>query len=149
MVKQIDIKNIETAKKVLQMQRDSYMVEAEWIGSTDIPPLKESLEELLSCGEQFIGYFEGEDLAGALAFKTNSTEVDIHRVMVHPNHFRKGIAKKLIQYIENLHHDKDMIVSTGAKNTPAIQLYLGLGFTKVGEIEVGNGIVISNFKKQR
>jgi GNAT superfamily N-acetyltransferase len=40
--------------------------------------------------------------------------MDIHRLMVHPKHFRKGIAKLLLEFIESNEEDiETIIVSTG------------------------------------
>ncbi|MFE8701449.1 GNAT family N-acetyltransferase [Cytobacillus sp. FJAT-54145] len=129
------------------MQKESYKVEAEYIGTYEIPPLKESLQELMDCGETFIGYYEGGEIVGALSYKLEDNEIDIHRVMVDPNHFRKGIARKLIGHVEEHIPSQGMVVCTGAKNTPAVTLYLKLGFEKVRDIEVGHGLVLTQFRK--
>lgn len=144
MIKGFDIEG--WAKEVLLLQKESYRVEAEYIGTDEIPPLKESLEQLKECGEEFIGYFEDGKLVGALSYKMVSNVLDIHRVMVHPMHFRKGIARELLSYVESF--ADEIIVSTGAMNHPAVKLYLKSGFEKTGEQTVGNGIHIANFRKQ-
>jgi ribosomal protein S18 acetylase RimI-like enzyme len=147
MIKEFDIK--KHAETVLFLQRSAYKVEAEYIGSDDIPPLKESLKQLIECGEKFIGYFAEAELAGVLSYKYKKGVIDIHRVMVHPRHFRKGIAGSLVSYIERkLQSAQFMIVSTGAKNAPAIELYMKSGFEKIDDTTYGDGIVVTNFKKK-
>lgn len=148
MIEKINIENEEQAKTVLELQRESYKVEAEYIGSDDIPPLKETLVELMSCEENFIGYFEEETLAGAISFKYGEGIVDIHRMVVHPNHFRKGIAKTLISTLETMHPSANkMIVSTGALNIPAVSLYLRQGFEKVEETLFHGHVLVAHFEK--
>ncbi|WP_157059235.1 GNAT family N-acetyltransferase [Viridibacillus arvi] len=42
--------------------------------------------------------------------------MDIHRLIVHPKYFRKGIAKMLLDFIEcNIEGIKTIIVTTGSK----------------------------------
>lgn len=144
---EIDIKDSKTAQRVLTMQKESYKVEAEYIGTYEIPPLKESLQELMDCGETFIGYYDGGEIAGAISYKLEDNEIDIHRVMVDPGHFRKGIARKLISHVEEHIPSQGMVVCTGAKNIPAVTLYLKLGFEKIRDIEVGHGLVLTQFRK--
>lgn len=147
MIKFIDICDQNITNEVWNLQRISYLVEAEYIGTMDIPPLKESLMELMNCGETFIGAYIDGQLAGVLSYKIEGDKVDIHRVMVHPSYFRRGIGKELICFLEIMHLSaKEIIVSTGAKNTPAVNLYLKLGFEKKDERVYGD-VRVANFHK--
>ncbi|MBT2679759.1 GNAT family N-acetyltransferase [Bacillus sp. ISL-35] len=134
------------AAEVLDLQKKSYRIEADLIGTDEIPPLKETFEQLQNCGETFIGYFIEGVLAGAVSYKKSGEVLDIHRMMVHPDFFRRGIAGKLLAEVER-QECHEIIVSTGAANTPAIKLYEKLGFVRQGDSVVGNGLVIANFKK--
>lgn len=138
----------EKGEEVLRLQMQSYKVEAEYIGTEDIPPLKETLDELLHCGEEFVGYFVDDTLAGVLSYKFKKGVIDIHRVMVHPNFFRRGIARSLIRYLEDkIDTAEFVIVSTGAKNSPAVKLYQKLGFEVLDQSVFGD-LVVTNFKKK-
>nr|WP_246017795.1 GNAT family N-acetyltransferase [Mesobacillus subterraneus] len=144
--REIRLNEIQDAAEVLALQQKAYKVEAELIGTEEIPPLKETFEQLQNCGETFIGCYISGRLAGAVSFKKEETMLDIHRVMVHPDFFRKGIAEKLIAKLEKQKYTQ-IIVSTGAANTPAINLYQKLGFQRQEDTIVENGLVIANFKK--
>lgn len=147
-IRKLDIKDDETANQVFALQKQSYRVEAELIGTEKIPPLMESLDELLSCGETFFGFYEKEEIVAALSYKRDNEVVDIHRIMVHPNHFRKGLARQLLIYLVEQEPDvRKLIVSTGSANTPAVNLYEKLGFKKVGETVVGEGLSLTHFCK--
>lgn len=149
MIAEIDITNRTIAEAVLSLQKEAYLIEADLLGTRDIPPLRETIEELMSCRERFFGYYEEGQLIGAIAFKYLKSVVDIHRVMVHPHFFRRGIARMLIRHVERqLPNAKLMIVSTGAKNTPAIKLYESLGFEWLDETIVSEGLRVANFKKK-
>jgi 8-oxo-dGTP pyrophosphatase MutT (NUDIX family)/GNAT superfamily N-acetyltransferase len=146
--RQIDLNVIMKCAEVLDLQRKSYKIEAHLIGTEEIPPLKETFEELQVCGETFIGcYIEGR-LAGAVSFKKEGEVIDIYRMMVHPDFFRRGIAQKLIAQLEQIRYS-EMIVSTGAANTPAMKLYEKLGFERQDDSVVGNGLILANFKKRQ
>jgi ribosomal protein S18 acetylase RimI-like enzyme len=150
MIRRIDFNNRETVEQLFLLQRAAYLVEAELINFFDIPPLKENLDELLNCGEQFFGLFEGKELAGAISFTNEGEFLTICRTVVHPNHFRKGIAQKLLQTVEEVHSEYPILsVSTGKDNTPAKNLYMKNGYKHVGDVEVAPNFYISNFEKRR
>lgn len=95
----IDISIRDEAKDVLNIQIPSYKVEAKIIGYDEIPPLKDTVKTLQECEEIFFGYYEDKELCGAVSVKVDDKVVDIHRLIVHPTHFRKGIAQKLLNFV--------------------------------------------------
>ncbi len=148
MIKDLDLSNERQVLEILDLQRASYAVEAELIGSLDIPPLKDTQDTLRRCGETFCGYLAEGRLVGAISYKRGDGVLDIHRLVVHPDHFRKGIARALVEHIEEIAGSADrIIVSTGAKNTPAKRLYRGLGFEETREAEVAPGLRLTFFEK--
>lgn len=149
-IRQIDITNEETAREVLGIQLPSYKIEAALIEFYGIPPLKDTIETLMECGETFLGYYENGNLCGAVSFKIENEVVDIHRLMVDPEHFQKGIARRLLREVEKATESASaMIVSTGSKNSPAIRLYETNGFRKVGEERLAEGVSITHFEKRK
>ena len=148
MIKKIDIKNPKLAEEVLSVQLPSYQVEAELIDCYDIPPLKDTISILQQCGETFYGCYVAGELGGVISIKVGEGLIDIHRLMVHPKHFRKGIAGKLLNFVES-NGDGTLIVSTGSKNAPAIYFYKKSGFVKTDEVEVMEGLSITSFEKKR
>jgi ribosomal protein S18 acetylase RimI-like enzyme len=150
MIKKLDLKNTETAMKVLDLQQNSYKIEAELIGFFDIPPLKDTIDSLMECNEIFFGYFEEEVLFGIISYKVIENTLDIHRVAVHPQFFRRGIAAKMLDFVEKLETDvKKVVVCTGKVNLPAISLYLKNGYRKTKDIEIGENVYITEFEKIR
>lgn len=148
MIKKIDITNLKLAEEVLNIQIPSYKIEAEIIDFYDIPPLKDTVYTLQQCGETFFGYYVKEELCGVISIKVENGIIDIHRLMVHPKHFKKGIAKILLDFIENDNEGLEkIIVSTGSKNTPAVTFYLKNGFSKTEEISITERLSITSFKK--
>lgn len=149
MIKKIDITNPKVSKEVLSIQISSYKVEAEIIDYFDIPPLKDTVQSLQECGETFFGYYLNKEICGVISLKAVGGIIDVHRLMVHPSHFRKGIAQKLLNFIEVQMKDfKVIAVSTGTKNTPAVTFYLKNGFIKTGEIRITEHLSLTSFKKK-
>jgi hypothetical protein len=65
MIQFIDIANRVSAEQIWHLQQRSYRIEAELIGWEDLPPLRESVEDLMACGETFAVFWEEGDVAGA------------------------------------------------------------------------------------
>ena len=149
MIKKIDITNPDVSKEVLNIQIPSYNVEAKIIDFYDIPPLKDTVQSLQQCGETFFGYYLNNELCGVISIKVDDRVIDIHRLMVHPKHFRKGIAKKLLNFIEvELENFEAIVVSTGTKNEPAVSFYLRNGFLKIEETMITECLSLTTFKKK-
>ncbi len=148
MIEKIDITNEQAAEQVLELQRKSYKIEAEIINFYHIPPLIETLEELIKCSESFYGYYSDNNLCGIISYKKVKQVIDIHRVAIDPKLFKKGIAQKLISYIEALDESMEKaIVSTGEKNIPAIKLYEKLGYKAIRKIKAAENLYIVCFEK--
>jgi ribosomal protein S18 acetylase RimI-like enzyme len=155
MIRQIDIADKETAERVLAVQLPAYRIEAELIGFDGIPALKDTAESLAACGESFFGYWAGDELAGAVSFKETHDPkgrlaVDIHRLIVHPDFFRRGIGSALISHLFGVYDRQgaSYTVHTGALNIPARKLYARLGFTETGGLEVAPGVAITGFMRK-
>jgi ribosomal protein S18 acetylase RimI-like enzyme len=147
-IKQLDTKDSKIAEQIVDLQKKSYLIEAELIDFYDIPPLKDTTDTIIQSDEVFYGYYSDDVLAGLISYKLEEDLLDIYRVAVDPEYFRKGIARQLIEFIEDINKGiKRIIVSTGLKNQPAVSLYIKLGFNKLEEVEVAEGIYIVTFEK--
>jgi len=87
--RRLDLSDPDTLRRLRDLQRASYAVEAELIGFDGIPALHESLEELRDCGESFLGLDDETGLAGAVSWvRLQDGTLDICRLMVHPRAHR-------------------------------------------------------------
>lgn len=60
-----------------------------------------------------------------------------------------SISDKLINFIEGIENNiNKIIVCTGKRNLPAINLYLKNGYNKKSDIEIGSGIYITEFEEK-
>ncbi|MDF2890422.1 MAG: N-acetyltransferase [Clostridia bacterium] len=148
LIKLLDNKNIEVAEQIIKLQKASYQVEAEIIGFIQIPPLLENPEDIINSEETYYGYFVEQDLAGIISYSIEADVLDICKVAVHPDFFKRGIATQLIRLVEQTEGINKILVFTGLKNSPAVTLYTALGFIKMHEREVAKGVFIVSFEKQ-
>lgn len=137
----LDLADEAIARSVLALQRESYAVEAALIGSDGIPQLTETLEELRAAGLVWLGTFDEAGLTGAVSWKIlDDGTVDIHRLVVAPRAFRRGVASALLDALEVRFPGRPTLVSTGRGNGPALELYRRRGFTIVQEREAIPGL---------
>jgi SAM-dependent methyltransferase/GNAT superfamily N-acetyltransferase len=141
----LDLSDSATAAEVLAVQHAAYRAEAELIGDDRIPPLHESLEELTACTNlQWRGIRSEGRLVAAMAVTGVGRQCDIDRLIVHPDHARRGHGRNLVGAI--LHHSV-VTVSTASRNAPARALYESLGFHVGLEREVTPGLMITDFER--
>ncbi|EEL44785.1 N-acetyltransferase [Bacillus thuringiensis serovar pingluonsis] len=148
MIQKLVTTSHRTATSILNIQIPAYEIEAKYINSTAIPRLYDTVADIQSCDEIFYGYFYEDTLAGFISFKIDEEEVDIHRLVVSPDHFHKGIATKLLLYIFDMFSSsKTYIVQTGKENIPALSLYKKHGFIEVQNIVLPDGVILTSLKK--
>lgn len=144
----LEITSEVVARRVLELQHVSYQIEAELIGVPHLPPMLETWQDLAACAETFFGAFVGENLVGVVSYRLEDTVLDVHRVMVRPSFFRRGIARALVEFAMAREDGvRCVIVSTGTRNSPAVNLYLKLGFRAMDDLEVEPGLWITRFEK--
>ncbi|MDD9272269.1 GNAT family N-acetyltransferase [Paenibacillus sp. GCM10023248] len=156
-IQPLSLQTNEDILHLLALQLASYRVEAELIGFDDIPPLKDGIQSIREADETFYGYYVQEEneaeegkLVGAISFSREGCVVTICRMMVHPNFFRRGIARALLEHIlqEQEHAGAQLfIVSTGTANAPAIQLYENFGFAAKRVFTVPPGVSLTTFER--
>jgi ribosomal protein S18 acetylase RimI-like enzyme len=145
----LDLADATVAREILDLQRRAYRVEAALIGSDASPSLQESLRELQECGEEFLGAFVGDRLVGSTSWRFDGETIDVHRLVVDPAYFRRGIGAALVRAVLAVNPDATRaIVQTGAANEPAKALYRREGFRIVDEVEPVPGLRVARFAKR-
>ena len=114
------------------------------------------LEQATKNNLQFILAKEENDYVGFASFEydmnqTNKTK--IHKIYILPENQRKGIGKKLIDFITiEAKIKKDIAIFLNVnKYNKAIHFYTKLGFSKVKEevIDIGNGYVMDDYVMEK
>jgi GNAT superfamily N-acetyltransferase len=140
----LDVSEAAVADAVLCLQRAAYRVEADLIGSDAIPPLHESIAELMRVPVRWLGIRRGGELVAALAYSDDGSTVDIDRLVVAPEVMRQGLGSALLGALPT---GKRITVSTGSRNHPAHHFYTAHGFQPVGETEPIPGLLVTHFER--
>ncbi|NOU80265.1 GNAT family N-acetyltransferase [Paenibacillus sp. LMG 31459] len=139
-----------TLDELWSLQHKAYRLEAEIIGFRDIPPLLETRDMLSRVKEDFYGCLDdNEELMGAVAVMEEAPgKLTVTRMMVSPDHFRQGVAGRMLEFIFARYAEMEQfIVSTGKLNVPAVTLYTKHGFIPAGVEEVAPGVELIEFHK--
>lgn len=140
MIEKLQNNNLEISNQIHSVFQLSYAVEAKLLNATDFPPLKRPLESYLKSDNMFFGYLENTKLVGIIEIEFNNECTDINSLVVNPNFFRRGIARKLLEFVFNRFDSELFIVETGVNNKPATELYKNLGFKEVKQWDTDFGI---------
>lgn len=140
LIKKLNNKSESTAKEISALFQVSYQIEAELLGVIDFPPLNRKLFDYINCNTDFYGCCKDNKLVAIIEVKSGKKITDIHSLVVHPDHFRQGLGKQLMQFILKLFDSEKFTVETGFKNKPAAELYLKLGFKEQKQWETETGI---------
>lgn len=119
-------------QEILQLQYLAYQSEAELFGSRDIPPLKQTLDEVTEeFGSGIILKMVDDDnvIIGSVRAKETGGTVYIGKLMVHPGHRHKGYGTMLLNEIEKCFPDKRYELFTSTRSIDNIRLYQKLGYT--------------------
>jgi ribosomal protein S18 acetylase RimI-like enzyme len=143
-----DIRDEATAREVLQVQLESYAVESRLIEYPDFPPLRQTARDLQDSGERFFVSRIGGAVAGAISVAAVNGTADICRLVVSPAHMGKGIGTVLVRAVEAAYPASRITVSTAWKNTPAVRLYLKLGYRILRRPFLPDGLELVEFEKQ-
>lgn len=148
LIRKLSPSSIEEAAEILEVQISAYKIEAQYIQNNSIPRLYDTIFDIQNCNEIFYGYFIDGTLAGFISFLYEDDVVDIHRLVVSPKYFHRGIATTLLQHLFQLHEETTpYIVQTGKKNIPAIALYKKHNFIETKEFALPDGLVLVQLKK--
>jgi len=140
MIKLLNQKNLNLAKKIYHVFQRSYAIEAKILKALDFPPLKRTTEDFIQSDTQFYGCYSGQELAAVIELDINEESIHIQSLVVDPAFFRLGIAGKLIEFVFNNFETRYFTVETGVDNMPAVKLYEKYGFAEIKQYDTDHGI---------
>lgn len=118
-------------KEILELQYLAYQSEAKLFGNMDIPPLKQTVEEVydeFEKGTILKAVDENGGIIGSVRAYQEGGTVYIGKLMVHPKMQGKGIGTKLLLEIENEYPNQRYELFTSTKSISNIRLYKRLGY---------------------
>ena len=123
--------NFDDLQEILQLQYLSYQSEAALFGSKDIPPLKQTLDEVIdeyNNGVILKMVNDKNTIIGSVRAKEAKGTVYIGKLMVHPNYRHNGYGTRLIKEIEEFFPNKRYELFTSTRSKDNIRLYQSLGY---------------------
>ncbi len=129
--------------EILELQYLSFKSEAEMIGSCELPALKQTYEGIVEDFHSGIILKMLNDdnviIASVRAFETGDS-VEIARLMVHPDHRRKGLATLMLKEIEKYYLGKRLELYTCTRSLCNIELYEGVGYKQYKTVRGDGGL---------
>lgn len=146
-VVELDQTQGQTVQAIWRLWQVAYTYEANLIGAKDFPPLARAIADIRASKTLFLGVKQGSNLVGVLELDQQYApdKLSIDALTVHPHWFRHGIARSLMQAVLD-RKARRIRVSTAAANTPAVTLYLRMGFVAVCERTTREGLRLCEFE---
>ncbi len=129
----------EDLEEIFKLQYLAYQSEAELFGNMDIPPLKQTIEEVYDEFQK--GAIlkavddEGVIIGSVRAYQDGGT-VYIGKLMVHPSKQGQGIGTQLLLEIEKQYPNQRYELFTSTRSEKNIALYQELGYKIFDEKQV-------------
>ena len=130
----------KNAHQIWCIFQSSYTIEAKILKAINFPPLNRTIAQFLLSKTKFYAFYEGKVLCGIIEIDHNNTLTHIQSLVVDPEYFRQGIARKLVAYVLSICNSKIITVETGLKNIPAIKLYKSFDFKEKNQWDTDHGV---------
>lgn len=121
----------EDLQEILNLQYLAYQSEAKLFNSIDIPPLKQTLSDVIREYQKGI-ILKAEDennvIVGSLRAYCDNKTAYIGKLFVHPEKQKQGIGTRLLLEIEKIYPDCRYELFTSSRSTKNIALYQTLGY---------------------
>ncbi|MAJ32841.1 MAG: GNAT family N-acetyltransferase [Flavobacteriaceae bacterium] len=140
MIEKVDHKREKVAEQLYTIWQASYPVEKEMIGAEVFPPLDRSVHDFQSTENVFYAYVINYEFAGVIEVARIEEYIHLQSLVVHPAHFRKGIATTLIKHVMETHTSAKYSVETGYENIPAKRLYVTFEFRETKAYDTDYGV---------
>ena len=113
-------------------------------------PSEDFLKSSIACGELYLGWLDGSPAAAMVVNRAAAEGYEkapwrvealpgqvavLHALGVLPCHQGRGLARRMVEYAANFcraRGDRALRLDVLASNLPAVRLYPGLGFWRVG-----------------
>lgn len=140
----------EDLEFILKLQYLAYQSEAELCNNIEIPPLKQTLQEVNEEYEKGIilkTLNEKNEIVGSVRAYCEKETVFIGKLIVHPEWQKKGIGTKLLMEVEALYPNKRYELFTSTLSKTNLFLYERLGYKKFKQKVICSGLNIVFLEK--
>lgn len=140
----------EDLKEILELQYLAYQSEAALFGNKDIPPLKQTLDEVVEeYNEGLVLKMTDENdvIIGSVRAHEKDGTVYIGKLMVRPDHQKKGYGRRLLLEVEKYYPGKRYELFTSTRSIDNIRLYQAAGYKEFEQKAVDDELVFVYMEK--
>lgn len=140
----------EDLEAILKLQYLAYQSEADLFGTRDIPPLKQTLDEVVleyNNGIILKLVDDGNTIVGSVRAKEEYGTVYIGKLMIHPNYRCNGYGSSLLHEIEACFPEKRYELFTSTRSKDNIRLYQKMGYKEFKQETISNELVFVYMEK--
>ena len=137
-------------EEILKLQYLAYQSEAALFGNKDIPPLTQTLDEVIDeYNEGLILKMTDESgvIIGSARAKEKDGTVYIGKLMVRPDHQKKGYGKRLLLEAEKYYPGKRYELFTSTRSKDNIRLYKSVGYKEFDRKAVDDELIFVYMEK--
>jgi ribosomal protein S18 acetylase RimI-like enzyme len=136
-------------QEILDLQYLAYQSEAKLFGNKDIPPLKQTLDELRDEYNNglILKMVSDDTIIGSVRAHEKDGTAYIGKLMVHPDHRCKGFGSMLLDEIENYYPGKRYELFTSTRSEDNIRLYQKHGYKIFDRKEICDELVFVYLEK--
>ena len=123
--------NMDDLQEILNLQYLAYQSEAALFGNKDIPPLKQTLDEVIEEYHKgiILKMVDTDNLIiGSIRAWEMKGIVYVGKLMVHPDYRHRGYGTKLLSEIEKYFPQKRYELFTSTRSIDNIRLYQKMGY---------------------
>lgn len=142
----------DDAEALLALQKRAYQSEARLYDDWTIPPLTQTLAELLADFDNhlMLKALEGDRIAGSVRAHAEAGVCSIGRLFVAPEYQRQGIGSTLLAAVEEHTPTVDTFsLFTGTRSEANIRLYARHGYHIVREEALSPSVIFVHMEKAR
>ena len=146
----VEMASAKDAEEILDLQKLAYITEAETYDDYTIPPLTQTLPEML---DDFRNYTvlkatSDDGIVGSVRGQLTGDSVYIGRLMVDPEYQNKGLGTRLMLALESAFPQaKKFTLGTGHRSARNLYLYNKLGYKIVSSEVVNENLVMVHLEK--
>jgi len=138
------------AAAVLAVQRAAFAIEALRYDDPGLPPLRESLEDVLADLERCVGLvaLTGDRLAGSIRVRVEGRSLHLGRLCVAPDLQGRGLGALLLAKAEQVAPAGEALLFTGHLSASNLRLYARAGYVEQRRVKVDDRVTLVHLRKQ-